>query len=169
MPFDRYRSANLANWEDRTPVHLASRLYDPGGFIADPARITGVVAFDAARLAPHLDPDGVTGRRLLHLQCHIGLDTLSWARLGAEVTGVDFSPAALAAARRISAEAATPGRFVEAELYDAPEALPERFDVVYTGVGALNWLPDILGWAQVVGRFLAPGGLVYLREGHPML
>jgi SAM-dependent methyltransferase len=133
-------------------------------FLADPDRLSGVVSFDAARVGD------VAGKRLLHLQCHFGMDTLSWARLGAHVTGLDFSPAAIAEARRIAAAADLDARFVEAELYDAPEALPgETFDVVYTGVGALNWLPDLQRWAEVVRGFLAPGGLLHLRETHPML
>jgi len=85
---------------------------------------------------------------------------LSWASLGATVTGLDFSPEALTAARELSAASGVPGRFVEAELYDAPGVLHERFDIVYTGVGALNWLPDVRRWAQVVAGFLRPGGVL---------
>jgi SAM-dependent methyltransferase len=163
MSLDEHRRANRANWDDRVPIHWASPGYDVPGFIADPKSLSDVVVFDAPLVG------GVRGRRLLHLQCHMGKDTLSWARLGAEVTGVDFSEPAIAAARRLSVESGTPGRFVAAELYDAPRLLPETFDIVYTGVGALNWLPDIGRWAEVVARFLAPGGLFYIREGHPML
>jgi SAM-dependent methyltransferase len=123
-----------------------------------------VVSFDA----PHVGD--VDGKRLLHLQCHIGTDTLSWVALGAQVTGLDFSPSALEFARGLSQRSGRPARFVHSELYDAPAALAgERFDVVYTGVGALNWLPDITGWAQVCAQLLAPGGLLYVRDGHPML
>ncbi len=163
MPLDEYRRANRDNWDDRVPIHWDSPVYDTAGFIADPERLSTEVAFDAAYIGE------VAGKRLLHLQCHMGKDTLSWARLGAEVTGIDFSEPAIAAARRLSAESSTPGRFVVAELYDAPQVLPETFDVVYTGVGALNWLPDIDRWGRVVAGFLAPGGLFYIREGHPML
>lgn len=163
MPLDEFRRANRANWDDRVPIHWDSPVYDTAGFIADPARLSAEVAWDARYVGE------VRGRHLLHLQCHMGKDTLSWARLGAEVTGIDFSEPAIAAARRLSAESGTPGRFLVAELYDAPHVLPETFDVVYTGVGALNWLPDIARWARVVAGFLAPGGLFYIREGHPML
>lgn len=163
MPLDEYRRANLSNWDDRVPIHWDSPVYDTAGFIAEPGRLSEEVVFDAPGVG------SVAGRRLLHLQCHMGKDTLSWARLGAEVTGLDFSPAAIAAARRLSSESGTPGRFLVAELYDAPQVLPETFDVVYTGVGALNWLPDIARWGRVVAGFLAPGGLFYMREGHPML
>jgi SAM-dependent methyltransferase len=109
------------------------------------------------------------GKRLLHLQCHFGIDTLSWARLGADVTGVDFSERAIVAARRLSGESGVPGRFLVAELYDSPNVLRERFDVVYTGVGAINWLPDIAGWAEVVSGFLEEGGTFLMREAHPVL
>ena len=163
MPLDEHRRANRDNWDDRVPIHWVSPIYDTAGFIADPGRLSTEVAFDAPCVGE------VRGKRLLHLQCHMGKDTLSWARLGAEVTGIDFSEPAIGAARRLSAESGTPGRFLVAELYDAPQVLAETFDVVYTGVGALNWLPDIARWGEVVARFLAPGGLFYIREGHPML
>lgn len=161
---DEYRAANRANWDDRVAVHWQPDGYDADGFIVDPTRISRVVRWDAEALGD------VSGKRLLHLQCHFGMDTLSWARLGAEVTGVDFSEEAITAARRMSAESGTPGRFVLSELYASPEALPgEMFDVVYTGVGAINWLPDIAAWARVVAGFVAPGGTFYIREGHPVL
>ena len=163
MPMDSHREANRANWTDRVAIHWDSDEYDAAGFIADPAALSDVVAFDREYLGD------VSGKRLVHLQCHIGKDTLSWARLGAVVTGVDFSVDAITAARRLSDESGTPGRFVLSELYDAPDALPERFDIVYTGVGAINWLPDIRGWARVVAALLAPGGMLYMREGHPVL
>jgi SAM-dependent methyltransferase len=163
VPLDDHRRANRDNWDDRVPIHWESPVYDTVGFIADPARLSDVVAFDAPLVGE------VRGKRLLHLQCHMGKDTLSWARLGAAVTGIDFSEPAIAAAQRLSAESGTPGRFLVAEFYDAPHLLPETFDVVYTGVGALNWLPDIRRWGEVVAGFLAPGGLFYIREGHPVL
>ena len=163
MPMDCYRAANRDNWDDRVPIHLGSEEYAVRRFVEDPGHLSDVVAYDAATLGD------VSGRRLLHLQCHFGKDTLSWARLGAEVTGIDFSEAAIAAARRLSEESGVPGRFLVAEVYDAPAVLPERFDVVYTGVGAINWLPDAAGWARVVAGFLEPGGRFLMREGHPVL
>ena len=112
----------------------------------------------------------VTGKTLLHLQCHIGTDTLSWARSGAIVTGVDFSELAIEACKRLSAESGTPGEFILAELYDSPKVMPGRqFDIVYTGLVAICWLPDIKGWAKVVAHFLKPGGTFYILEGHPMM
>jgi SAM-dependent methyltransferase len=163
-PLDEYRAANRANWSERVAGHWEPDGYDAPGFIADPQRISTIVEFDRRYLSD------VTHRTLLHLQCHFGMDTLSWARLGAVVTGVDFAETAIAAANRLSAESGTPGRFVLSELYDVPTALHgEQFDIVYTGVGALNWLPDVAGWGQVVGTMLKPGGRLYIRESHPML
>jgi SAM-dependent methyltransferase len=164
VPLDEHRSANRANWDDRALIHAGSGGYDLDGFVADPTRLSGVVDFDR-----HAVGD-VTGRRLVHLQCHIGTDTLSWARLGAEVTGYDFSAASLEAARDLAARAGIDATFVEGELYDAPQLLDrESFDVVYTGTGALCWLPDIRRWAQVVASLLRPGGRLLVREGHPVL
>lgn len=163
MPVDEHRAANRSNWDERVAIHWQSDGYDAAGFIADPGRISRVVQFDRRFVGD------VAGKRLLHLQCHFGMDTLSWARLGADVTGVDFSEKAIAAARRLCRESGTPGRFVLAELYDAPSRLDETFDVVYTGVGAVNWLPDIAGWARVVAHFLAPEGIFFMRDGHPLL
>ena len=163
MPMDEFKVANLLNWDDRVPIHVASDEYGFREFVDDPSHLSGVVRFDAKTL------HDVAGKRLLHLQCHFGKDTLSWARLGAEVTGVDFSERAIDQARRLSRESGTPGRFVVSEIYDSPAVLEERFDVVYTGVGAINWLPDIAGWARVVAGFLEPGGMFFMREGHPVL
>ena len=161
---DEYRVANRANWDDRVTVHWQPDAYDAPGFAADPARITGVVGRDREYVGD------VAGLRLLHLQCHFGMDTLSWARLGAHVTGIDFSEKAVAAARRLADESGTPGKFVVSDLYDTASVLAgEEFDILYTGVGALNWLPDIDEWGGVVDAMLAPGGLFYMREGHPVL
>ena len=113
----------------------------------------------------------VDGLRVLHLQCHFGRDTLTLAQRGAEVVGLDFSPEAIRAARALAAELGLEGRarFVEADLYDAPAAIPEpaAFDLVYVTWGAIYWLPDIRRWAEIVAFFLKPGGTLYLAEGHP--
>jgi SAM-dependent methyltransferase len=145
------------------PVHAGSRDYDLAGLAADPKRLSSVVAYDQPWLGD------LSGLHVVHLQCHIGTDSISLARLGGTVTGVDFSPSALAVARDLASAAGLDVRFVESELYAAPDALSEQFDLVYTGVGALNWLPDIEGWARVVAALLRPGGRLYVRDGHPML
>ncbi len=155
---------NLANWEERAPAHARSQRYAVASFLADPDFISQVVRFDRPRLG---DLSGVRG---LHLQCHIGTDTVSLARLGARMTGVDFSPAALAEARELAGLTRARAEFLEATVYDAPEVLAgRRFGLVYTGIGALCWLPDIRRWAAVVAALLEPGGRLFMREGHPML
>jgi SAM-dependent methyltransferase len=154
-----WRELNQANWDDRVPVHLASEFYDLDGFRAGASSLR---PFESAEIGD------VTGRRLVHLQCHVGLDTLSWARNGALVTGLDFSEPAIEAARSLAADLAIDASFVAADVYDAVAALGgRRFDVVYTGTGALVWLPDIARWAGVVAALLEPGGFLYLVEGHP--
>ena len=164
MELDEYGAANRANWSERVAGHWEPDGYDAPGFIADPTRLTRTVRLDHEYLGD------LAGRALLHLQCHFGEDTLSWARLGAEVTGIDFSEEAIAAAERMSRESGTSGRFVVSELYETPSTLAgEQFDVVYTGVGAVNWLRDIAAWGEVVAAMLKPGGVFYMREGHPVL
>lgn len=112
----------------------------------------------------------VGGMSLLHLQCHFGIDTLSWARLGARVTGADLSPAAIELARQLAIDLGFPeSRFVLANLYDLPAELDGAFDVVYTSRGVLGWLPDIRAWAQIVAHFVAPGGRFFITEIHPIL
>lgn len=163
MPIDEFFEANRANWDDRAVAHWAEDAYDPESFARDSRKITDVVQTDRARVGD------VTGKSLVHLQCHIGTDTLSWARLGARVTGVDFSEESIAAARRLAEMAGLDARFVLSNVYQAHEVLTEQFEIVYTSVGAINWLPDIRRWADVVDRLLAPGGVFYIRDGHPML
>jgi SAM-dependent methyltransferase len=162
-PSDLFRRTNLACWEERVPAHAASPDYHTDRIATDPAYVSEVVQFDLPRLGD------VAGLEVVHLQCHIGTDTVSLGKLGARVTGVDFSPAALAEARALAARAGVDARFVESDLYDARTALGATFDLVYTGVGALNWLPDVRRWAEVVASVLRPGGRLHLREGHPVM
>ncbi|WP_438027177.1 class I SAM-dependent methyltransferase [Sorangium sp. So ce233] len=157
-----YVAVNLANWNSRVPIH--ERGYEIHRFREDPRHLSGVVEFDRARLGD------VRGLDVVHLQCHIGTDTLSLARLGARMTGLDFSEPALAVARRLAAACGAEIDYVCSNVYDAVAALgAERFDVVYTGVGALCWLDSIQRWAATVAALLKPGGRLFLREGHPML
>jgi len=160
-----YMEQNRRNWDDRATLHAhPTRGYALDRYRDDPALLSAVVDFDRRYLG-----DDLSGLDVLHLQCHIGTDTLSLARLGANVTGLDQSGASLDAARELFASVDTPGTFVETNVYDAVDALEgRRFDLVYTGIGALNWLPDVARWGGVVGELIAPGGRLYLREGHPM-
>jgi SAM-dependent methyltransferase len=159
-----YVAINRANWDERAPAHAASEDYGFDRFVSDPEYLSDVVRFDRPRLG---DLQGLRG---VHLQCHIGTDTLSLARLGARMSGLDFSSAALREARRLAADADSVIDFREAETYDAVDVFgPASFDLVYTGIGALCWLPDVARWARVVAGLLRPGGRLFIREGHPML
>jgi SAM-dependent methyltransferase len=159
-----YRDVNRANWDDRAAAHAASPDYAVARFTEDPSFLSEVVSFDVPRLGD------IAGLDVVHLQCHIGTDTVSLARLGAKLTGLDFSAPALAEGRRLAEAVGVEIEFVESDLYGAPDALGrERFDLVYTGVGALCWLPDIRRWAEVVASLLRPGGRLFIREGHPVL
>jgi len=157
-----YREANRANWDDRTRIHLGSRFYDVEGWLRDRP---GPRPREVEALGD------VSGLRLLHLQCHFGMDTLGWARAGARVVGLDFSPAAVAAARELAARAglAPVSEFVCLDVYDAVERLGRAgFDIVYVSLGALCWLPSVDRWAEQVGQLLAPGGRFYLHDTHPV-
>ena len=163
MP-DDYRVLNQASWDERAPAHAAAPEYAVEQFVADPDFLSGVVRFDQPRLGD------IRGLRGVHLQCHIGTDTLSLARLGAVMTGLDFSPAALAQARELARRTGSATEFVESDVYHAADVLPAGgFDLVYTGIGALCWLPSVSRWARVVASLLRPGGRLFIRDGHPML
>jgi SAM-dependent methyltransferase len=160
----RSLAVNRAHWDERAPAHAASSDYAVDRFALDPDFLSDVVRFDRPRLGD------VRGLRGVHLQCHIGTDTVSLARLGARMTGLDFSAASLDLAGRLAEAAGSETDFVESDLYGALGVLPAgAFDLVYTGIGALCWLPDIRRWAGVVAALLAPGGRLFLREAHPML
>ncbi|HMK93155.1 MAG TPA: class I SAM-dependent methyltransferase [Thermoleophilia bacterium] len=159
---DDYLKANLASWDEAVDVHVRSELYDVPGFKA------GRIALSAIELE-ELGPLVREGTRLLHLQCHFGLDTLSWARLGAQVTGADFSGEGIRTARALADEVGLSSRaaFVQSDIARLPEMLDGRFDVVFTSWGALIWLGDLERWAEVIDHFLAPGGTFYIAEFHP--
>lgn len=155
---------NRARWDERAAAHAASSDYGFHRFAEDSSYLSHAVRFDLPRLG------AVTGLRAVHLQCHIGTDTVSLARLGARMTGVDFSPVALAEARRLAQLAGVGVDFVETDLDAAVDVIGEAvFDLAYTGNGALSWLPSIRRWAATVSRLLRPGGRLFLHEGHPVL
>ena len=159
---EEHREANRTNWDDRVPAHLASEFYGVDDFITGTRTLSQAVDFDRAQLGD------VRGRSLLHVQCHIGLDTLSWARLGASVTGIDFSERSIEAARDISRRSGVPGRFVLADVHEAPKVLAETFDIVYASEGVLCWLPSVAAWARVVRKFtLSRRDLLHPRRTSP--
>lgn len=157
-----YRVVNLANWNSRVPHHENG--YELHEHRDDPQHLSRVVEFDRPRLGD------ISGLRGVHLQCHIGTDTLSLARLGARMSGLDFSAPALDVARRLASDCDAVIDYVVSDVYDAVGALGAgQFDFVYTGIGALCWIPDVARWAGVVSALLKPGGFLFIREGHPML
>ena len=161
-PMGEILETNRALWDAWTDLHQDSELYDLESFRRGESTLHSI----------ELEAMGeVAGLSLLHLQCHFGLDTLSWARLGAEVTGVDLSPKAIERARQLAEEANLEARFVEADVLTLPEALPEAgaFDRVFTSYGVLGWLEDLEAWARVIDFYLRPGGELLLVEFHPVL
>jgi SAM-dependent methyltransferase len=156
---DDYLAVNRKTWNTWTRLNFASDFYNVEGFKA------GRRTLDPIVLA---GPGDVTGKSLLHLQCHFGMDTLSWARLGAIVTGIDFSEEAINTARALSEELGIPSTFVLSNLYDLPDNLSGQFDVVFASYGVLGWLPDLERWGQIIAHFLKPGGIFYIVEVHPI-
>ena len=150
---------NRRNWNERTPLHAASKFYDVKSFKSGRITLTDI---EIREVGP------VAGKSLLHLQCHFGMDTMSWARLGARATGMDISDEAIGLARELNHELGLDARFMRANVYDLPSALDEAFDIVYTAIGVLCWLPDINAWANVVAHHLNPGGTFYILDGHPV-
>jgi 2-polyprenyl-3-methyl-5-hydroxy-6-metoxy-1,4-benzoquinol methylase len=156
---DEFLHANRELWNTWAKVNFASALYDVEGFVAGRSGDLDPVV--------RAGPGNVRGKSLLHLQCHFGMDTIRWARHGATVTGVDFSETAIASARALAARMGVPATFVHSDLYELPDRLHGRFDVVFTSIGVLGWLPDLDRWAQVVAHFLEPGGTFSITEVHP--
>ena len=158
---DEYFRTNREMWDELVPVHTGSR--GPHGYNVEDFK-RGGTALHSVELEEVGD---VAGKDLLHLQSHFGLDTLSWARLGARVTGVDFSEKGIEQARALAAEVGIAARFIRANVYDLPRALDGDFDVVFSSYGALNWLPDLPAWGRLIAQFLRPGGFFYVIDAHP--
>jgi SAM-dependent methyltransferase len=156
-----YLAVNRAWWDERVPLHAAP----DAGYRLDDFRLHP----DRLRAIESAEVGDVAGKTLLHLQCHIGTDTLSWATRGATVTGADFSAPALEVARGLAQDLglAERARFVESDVYRLPDVLDGTFDIVFASWGAIGWLPDVARWFRVAAHFVAPGGLVYLADGHP--
>ena len=155
---DEYIQANRDHWNEITPINAASELYDLGAFKTGKRGLHSIEVDEVGDVA---------GKSLLHLQCHFGMDTLSWARLGARVTGVDFSDEAVELAQSLSEEIGIDARFILCNVYDLPSILHEQFDIVFTSYGVITWLPDLARWGRVVARYIKPGGVFYIAEFHP--
>lgn len=155
-----YLKLNQEQWDQRTKAHLTSEFYDVKGWLA------GNDSLKAPELA--LLPEDLSGLKILHLQCHFGQDTLSLARRGAQVTGVDLSPAAITAARELAVKANLEATFLNVDVYSLPEHLDDTFDIVFTSYGTITWLPDLDRWANLVHKYLKPGGQFVFAEFHNM-
>lgn len=155
-----YFEANRQGWNLRTEVHKNSAFYDVEGWKKGGVSLTEIELREVGDVA---------GKKLLHLQCHFGQDTLSWARLGAEVTGCDLSDKAIEYARELAADLNLPAQFVCCNVYDLPQHLEGKFDIVFTSFGVVGWLPDLEPWAAVVSHFLKKGGVFYIAEFHPVV
>ncbi|WP_156094847.1 class I SAM-dependent methyltransferase [Nocardia lijiangensis] len=163
-------AANRANWDDRAEIHARSQMYDVDGFLAAPTSISSVVRNDLAVLAAHLPESGVQERSLLHLQCHIGTDTISWARLGAvDVHGLDLSPNSLRHAAQFARADDRDITWVEGDARFASALIDRRFDIIVTSAGTIVWLPELTSWAQSIHDLLEPGGVFLIRDDHPIL
>ncbi|MFW9959605.1 MAG: class I SAM-dependent methyltransferase [Candidatus Thorarchaeota archaeon] len=155
---DDFLKTNRELWDKLATIHHSSKFYDVEGFLGGKQTLDPVEIEELPNLA---------GKRLVHLMCHFGLDTLSLARLGARVTGVDFSSKAIDLARSLAKTTGIESTFVCSDVYDAPKHLDGEFDVVFTSGGVLTWLPDLERWASVISTLLKPGGFFYIREFHP--
>ncbi|MFX1501432.1 MAG: class I SAM-dependent methyltransferase [Promethearchaeota archaeon] len=158
MNIDDFFKINLKRWNELVEINAKSKSYDLEGFKSGK---TSLYSIELKELGD------VKGKSLLHLQCHFGMDTLSWARLGAKVTGIDFSDKAINLAKKLSKELNIPARFILSNLYDIPKILNEKFDIVFTSYGVICWLPDIIKWAKIISDFLKEGGIFYIIENHP--
>lgn len=157
---NEYFETNQSLWDEKVDFHAGSAFYDLEGFKNGKNSLNSI----------ELEGLGaVTGKSLLHLQCHFGQDTLSWARLGAKATGVDLSPKSIALANSLNAELGLDARFIQSNVYDLPARLDEQFDIVFTSYGTICWLPDLKAWASLISRYLKPGGIFFMAEFHPAL
>jgi 2-polyprenyl-3-methyl-5-hydroxy-6-metoxy-1,4-benzoquinol methylase len=172
VTWDEARATNLANWNDRVAIHVTG--YDIERYVDDPDLLSHVVKTDLVALQTFL-PKGVRGLDVCHLQCHIGTDTVSLARAGARVTGVDFSEPALEVAAGLATRLGLDAQWVLTDVLDARAAVSRQlgadrnYDLVYTSIGTVGWLGDLTAWATQIAALLKPGGLFYFRDGHPFL
>ncbi|MEO7264969.1 MAG: class I SAM-dependent methyltransferase [Ferruginibacter sp.] len=160
MSSEDYLQKNKDAWNKKTALHLQSAFYDQPGFLKGRSSLNKI----------ELDLLGdVKGKTILHLQCHFGQDSISLARLGAQVTGVDFSDAAIATASLTALQTGVEAKFICSDIYDLSSVLNGQFDIVFTSYGTIGWLPDMDKWAAVVGHFLKPGGVFVFVEFHPVV
>ena len=156
----QYFEANRELWNQRTTVHKDSSFYDLPSFINGKSALTDIELSELG---------DISGKKILHLQCHFGMDTLSLARMGASVTGIDLSDKAIDTARELNDQLGLDARFICCNVYDLEAHLDEQFDIVFTTYGVIGWLPDLQPWARLIARYLKPGGFFYMAEFHPVV
>lgn len=154
-----YIKVNQDSWDKRAKIHISSEFYDVEGFISGASSLTEIELSELGN---------VGGKKLLHLQCHFGLDTLSWAREGAIVTGVDLSPVAIEKADEIRDRVKVQGNFICSDVYEFGKSTQAEYDIVFTSYGAICWLPYLDQWAQVIANNLKPNGVFYMADFHPI-
>ncbi len=155
-----YIIKNKTAWNDKTDHHFNSDFYDVAGFVKGKNSLNEI----------ELDLLGdVSGKSILHLQCHFGMDTISLSRMGALVTGADLSDKAIARAKELAVQTISKTEFICCDLYDLPEYLDKQFDIVFTSYGTIGWLPDMNKWAAIVSRYLKPGGKFIFADFHPVV
>ncbi|WP_278555030.1 class I SAM-dependent methyltransferase [Elizabethkingia bruuniana] len=159
-PEEQYIEVNKESWNNRVDTHFDSEFYDVEGFLK------GNTSLNSIELALLRD---ITGKKVLHLQCHFGQDSISLSRMGAEVTGIDLSDKAIEKAKELALQAGTDTKFVCSDVYNLPNVLNEKFDIVFTSYGTIGWLPDLDKWAAVINHFLKPGGQFIFAEFHPVV
>lgn len=153
-----YLKANKKWWNDVTPIHSHSKLYDLSNFKKGKTSLTSIELGEVSK---------VRGKKLLHLMCHFGMDTLSWAREGAIATGVDLSDHSIKLAKKLSKEINVPATFICSDIYKLPKVLDKKFDIIFTSYGVLCWLSNIKKWGKIINHFLKEGGMFYIAEIHP--
>ncbi|BAO55679.1 class I SAM-dependent methyltransferase [Nonlabens marinus] len=159
MDMDKAFQVNKDSWNRKTQVHYESDFYDKFAFAKAKNSLN---SYEQEALGD------VTGKSLLHLQCHFGQDSLSWANKGAVVTGVDISDTSIELARKLSADLEIPAQFICCNVLDTAQFLKRPFDIIYTSYGSIGWLPDLMPWAQMISKLLKPGGTFYMVEFHPI-
>jgi 2-polyprenyl-3-methyl-5-hydroxy-6-metoxy-1,4-benzoquinol methylase len=158
--YQHYFDENKKLWNQRTVVHKDSSFYDVPSFLQGKSSLNQIELKELG---------DVRGKTILHLQCHFGMDTLSLARMGAGVTGVDLSDTAIDEANRLNDQLSLDGKFICCNVYDLKDHLCQEFDIVFTSYGVIGWLPDLSKWAEIIDHFLKPGGFFYMAEFHPVV
>ncbi len=153
-----YSDANKKWWNDVTLIHAGSKLYDLSGFKKGKSSLVSIEKEEIG---------SVKDKTLLHLMCHFGMDTLSWAREGAIVTGVDFSDHSIKLANKLSKEVKIPAKFICSDIYNLPKVLDKKFDIIFCSYGVLCWLSNIKKWTKLINHFLKDGGIFYIADVHP--